>query len=69
MIREGFAADVIVFDPERFRERATYESPEELSEGVVYAFVNGAAAIDGGKPAGALAGTGLARADAGEGCP
>lgn len=69
MIAKGFAADVIVFDPERFSERATYQEPEQLSEGVVHAFVNGVAAIDGGKPTDALAGTGLARRPREGSCP
>jgi len=61
LLRVGHFADVIVFDPEKFRPAATYESPEELTPGVVYAFVNGEAAIDAGKPTLALAGRAIRR--------
>lgn len=44
-IREGYAADIVVFDPENFRETATYSEPRALSLGVTHLFVNGAAVI------------------------
>jgi N-acyl-D-amino-acid deacylase len=40
-IREGWFADVVVFDPVRIRDRATYESPLERSEGIERVYVNG----------------------------
>ncbi|MCC6317259.1 MAG: amidohydrolase family protein [Gemmatimonadaceae bacterium] len=57
----GAFADVLVFDPTRVRERSTYESPTLLAEGMSYVFVNGAAAVDGGKLTTVLAGRGLWR--------
>lgn len=60
-LREGYAADVIVLDPERYRDRATYDDPKLLAEGVVHALVNGRAAISDGGATGELAGMALER--------
>jgi N-acyl-D-amino-acid deacylase len=55
-IREGMAADITVFDPEKIIDRATFENPNQYPEGVSYVVVNGAVAVDGGKFTGQLAG-------------
>jgi N-acyl-D-amino-acid deacylase len=47
-IREGSIADIVVFDPDTIRDRAEYERPHQLSEGMRYVFVNGTLAIDNG---------------------
>ena len=44
-LKEGFFADVIVFDPRTIREQATYVEPEKLSTGMRWVFVNGKAAV------------------------
>jgi N-acyl-D-amino-acid deacylase len=59
LIRVGYFADVIVFDPKTIRDRATYEQPELLAEGMRYVLVNGKAAVDEGKYTGALTGRAL----------
>ena len=59
LLREGFFADVIVFDPRTIREEATYVDPERLSTGMRWVFVNGQAAVADGTPTGKLAGRGL----------
>jgi N-acyl-D-amino-acid deacylase len=61
LIKQGFFADVIVFDPRTIREEATYVEPEKLSTGMRWVFVNGRAAVENGVPTGALAGKGLRR--------
>jgi N-acyl-D-amino-acid deacylase len=61
LVREGFAADVVLFNPETVRDEATFENPRQAASGVQYVFVNGTAAIDGGKPTGARAGRALRR--------
>lgn len=48
-LRAGQMADVVVFDPAKFRDRATFQSPFEVSTGVRWVFVNGQPAIDNGK--------------------
>lgn len=45
----GAAADLVVFDPARVADRATYERPLESPDGIVYVIVNGAIAVDNGK--------------------
>ncbi|MEV7662570.1 D-aminoacylase [Paenarthrobacter sp. NPDC089316] len=61
LVREGFAADVVLFDPETIRDTATFENPRQAASGIRFVFVNGTAAIDGGQPTGARAGRALRR--------
>ena len=41
LIRAGFKADVVLFDPQRIIDRATFKDPEMVAEGVKRVFVNG----------------------------
>jgi N-acyl-D-amino-acid deacylase len=56
LLKEGFFADVTVFDPATIIDRATYENPVQVSEGVKYVFVNGQIEFEAGKLTGAQAG-------------
>jgi len=56
LLREGMAADVVVFDPETIADRATFEQPHQLSVGVEQVFVNGVAVVTDGKHTGAKPG-------------
>jgi N-acyl-D-amino-acid deacylase len=58
-IKRGKAADIVVFDPEDIGERATYEDPNQLADGVCYVLVNGKIAYSHGKFLGVLAGRAL----------
>jgi N-acyl-D-amino-acid deacylase len=60
-LREGFAADIVIFDPARIRDKATFFEPHQHSEGVDYVFINGTAVVDGGKLTGAAPGKVLTR--------
>lgn len=55
-LKNGYFADVVVFDPKTFRDRATYDQPHQYSTGVRYLLVNGRLAIDEGRFTGTLAG-------------
>ncbi|GBD35136.1 D-aminoacylase [bacterium HR36] len=55
-LRVGYYADVVVFDPETFRDQATFDKPHQYATGVRYLFVNGQAVIVEGKYNGSLAG-------------
>jgi N-acyl-D-aspartate/D-glutamate deacylase len=59
LLKPGYFADVLVFDPRTFNERATYQAPAVLSTGVQYLAVNGQLAIDNGALTPALAGRAL----------
>ena len=48
-VRTGAWADLVVFDPVRVTDVATYEDPHRYPEGIDYVVVNGALAIDGGE--------------------
>ena len=48
-VRAGWFADLVVFDPARIRDLATYQEPALQSEGVQMVFVNGQASLDDGK--------------------
>lgn len=41
LLREGFAADIVVFDENTVQDRSTYEKPHQYSTGFKYVFVNG----------------------------
>jgi N-acyl-D-aspartate/D-glutamate deacylase len=49
LLRPGMKADVIVFDPEKVADRATYEQPHQYSAGVNEVIVNGKLALHQGK--------------------
>lgn len=67
-LREGYFADVLVFDPASYAPRADYLSPRELSVGVRALFVNGRRAVEDSRVTGEAAGRVLLR-DAPVGCP
>ncbi len=46
LIREGFAADILIFDPENVADHATYEEPHLYAEGFDWVFVNGNAVVE-----------------------
>jgi N-acyl-D-aspartate/D-glutamate deacylase len=48
VLREGAAADVVVFDPATITDRATFESPHQYATGIDYVLVNGTIAVDRG---------------------
>jgi len=56
VLKEGMWADVVVFDPATIRDLATFENPNQLSEGMEYVLVNGVPVIDEGKATDALPG-------------
>ena len=49
LIREGNWADMVIFDPDKVIDKATYEQPYQLSEGIPYVIVNGVIVVENGK--------------------
>ena len=56
VLKEGMWADVVIFDPATVHDRATFDNPNQLSEGMEYVLVNGIPVIDQGKMTKALPG-------------
>ena len=56
VLKAGMWADVVIFDPATVHDRATFDNPNQLSEGMDYVLVNGVPVIDQGKMTGALPG-------------
>ena len=56
VLKAGMGADVVIFDPATVHDRATFDNPNQLSEGMDYVLVNGVPVIDRGKMTGALPG-------------
>lgn len=60
-IREGFAADVVIFDENKVADKATFEQPHQYAEGFSTVIVNGKIVFDGIKMTGAMPGQPLKR--------
>ncbi|MFP5289243.1 MAG: amidohydrolase family protein, partial [Thermoanaerobaculia bacterium] len=56
LIKEGYAADLAVFDPAAVRDQATFEAPLAFAAGLPYVLVNGVPVVDGGNHTGAMPG-------------
>ncbi len=56
VLKSGMWADVVIFDPATVRDLATFDSPNQLSEGMEYVLVNGVPVIDNSKMTGELPG-------------
>jgi N-acyl-D-amino-acid deacylase len=65
VLKEGFAADMVVFDADEVDEAATFAKPIQAAKGIDTVIVNGAAVWKNGKPTGARPGQVLARQDYG----
>lgn len=59
LLKEGYFADIAVFDPNTIQDVATYTEPTQLSRGVKYVFVNGELEFENGKLTGHMAGRAL----------
>lgn len=49
LLRAGMKADLVVFDPDRVRDTATFDKPMQFPEGMPYVVVNGRLVLDGGR--------------------
>jgi N-acyl-D-amino-acid deacylase len=63
-LRDGFAADVVVFDPATVGETNSFEKPKSYARGVDYVLVNGGIVIDNGVHSGAKPGRAIRSAAA-----
>ena len=65
-LREGFVADIVLLDPDRYTDKATFSEPRQFTEGVVHVLVNGTFALRDGEATKALAGIPLTRPGQGD---
>jgi N-acyl-D-amino-acid deacylase len=61
LIRPGYAADLVLFDPATIADTATYEDPRRQCTGIEEVYVNGVAVVADGRATGALPGRALRR--------
>lgn len=59
ILKEGMAADIVIFDENQVQDMATYEQPHAYSKGFHFVIVNGVLTVDNEKHTGARAGTAL----------
>jgi N-acyl-D-amino-acid deacylase len=57
LIREGMAADIVIFDKDKVKDEATFASPHAYSSGFHYVIVNGTITLENGKHTGRRGGT------------
>ncbi|MCX7603481.1 MAG: amidohydrolase family protein, partial [Bryobacteraceae bacterium] len=62
LIRPGMQADLVLFDPARIADRATFQQPHQYAEGVAAVWVNGVETLREGKMTGLRGGRALRRA-------
>jgi len=55
-LREGYFADITIFDPKTVMDRATFEIPNQYPDGIRYVIINGQISVDGGKRTPTLSG-------------
>jgi N-acyl-D-amino-acid deacylase len=67
LLREGYRADITVFDPHTVADRATYDDPHQYAAGISTVIVNGVVVIEAGDHTGALPGQVLRRGSDGVG--
>jgi N-acyl-D-amino-acid deacylase len=65
-VAEGYAADLLIFDPRQVRDHATYEDPHQLATGFDWVIVNGQIARESGQATDVRAGRLLRRAAPGD---
>ena len=61
LVREGYFADLVLFDPLRIIDRGTWEDPKRTPDGIEAVYVNGVKAVSSGKPTGTRSGRVLRR--------
>jgi N-acyl-D-amino-acid deacylase len=61
LVAPGYAADLVVFDPETISDRATYGDPKRFPEGISYVLVNGETVVESGDHRGVRAGRAIER--------
>ena len=61
LVKDGFKADLVLFNPDTVKALATKDNPKQYPEGIDYVFVNGQMVVDKGENTGATPGRALRR--------
>src|SRR6185295_6438926 len=56
LLKPGYFADVVLFDPAKIQDHATFDQPHQYATGVVHVWVNGTQVLSDGEPTGAKPG-------------
>jgi N-acyl-D-amino-acid deacylase len=56
LLQPGYFADLVVFDPVKVKDKATFEKPHQYAEGIVHVWVNGQQVLKDGEHTGAMPG-------------
>ena len=56
LLKDGYYADIVLFDPKTITDHATFDNPHQLATGMYHVFVNGVQVLKDGKHTGALPG-------------
>ena len=67
LVREGYAADLVLLDPDSVQDTATFDEPRQQAAGIDHVWVDGTAVIDDGVRTDALPGRAMRRTSAGTG--
>ena len=67
LVKEGYAADLVLFNPDTVKDIATFDDPNQPSRGIEYVLVNGRIAVEKGKVTGTIAGRTIRRRIRGDG--
>jgi N-acyl-D-amino-acid deacylase len=63
LLREGFAADVVIFNPETIIDKSVFDNPHQFAAGIPYVIVNGKVVIEDGTHNGTRSGKALRKKD------
>jgi len=55
-LKNGYYADIVIFDPSKVKDNATFDKPHQYAEGMIHVFVNGAHVLKDGEHTGAQPG-------------
>ena len=55
-LKVGNYADIVIFDPAKVKDNATFEKPHQYAEGMIHVFVNGVQVLKDGEHTGAKPG-------------
>ncbi|MFC3881529.1 amidohydrolase family protein [Algoriphagus namhaensis] len=56
LLKPGYFADLVIFNPEKVQDHATFENPHQYATGISHVFVNGTQVLENGEHTGALPG-------------